>query len=246
MIHYHGGPILPESAGFAAWSGRHAFVSFAHPSQIKMAAAVSQSFALDNGAFSIWRKTRGSTPDWSRYYDWVAEWSPSPGFDFAVIPDVIEGTEDENDRLLDEWPFPEWVGAPVWHANESADRLRRLCRDYPRVCIGSCGDVDVSSPANFLARVTPLVATACRADGRPGAKLHGLRMLNPKIFTKLPLASADSTNIAMNVRYDGRWKGTYAPASRELRAHVIASRIEQYQSPERFDALLPPYFGSGE
>ena len=37
MIHYHGGPITPETCAIRAWSGRHAFVSFAAPAQVKLA-----------------------------------------------------------------------------------------------------------------------------------------------------------------------------------------------------------------
>lgn len=51
MIHYHGGPIRPLEAGLACWQGRHAMTSFAHPEQLPLAAEVSQSFALDNGAY---------------------------------------------------------------------------------------------------------------------------------------------------------------------------------------------------
>ena len=68
------------------------------------------------------------------------------------------------------------------------------------------------------------------STGRPICKIHGLRMLNPKVFSNLPLSSADSTNIARNVGIDANWKGTYTPASREMRAEVMRERIELAQS----------------
>lgn len=59
MIHYHGGPITPDTCALKAWKGRHAFISFANPGQLALASEVTQSFALDNGAFSFWtKKTR--------------------------------------------------------------------------------------------------------------------------------------------------------------------------------------------
>jgi hypothetical protein len=224
VIPYHGGPITPATAALKAWSGRHAFVSFTRPEQLPLAAQVCQSFALDNGAFSLWKAKIPVA--WQAFYAWVADWRRHPGFDFAVIPDVIEGSEADNDALLAEWPFPRHEGAAVWHTDESVDRLVRLAHEWPRVCIGSSGEHDVSRPARFLAHVRKCLAAICDDDGFPVCKLHGLRMLNPAIFSQLPLASADSTNVARNIGLDSAWRGTYRPKSKETRALILAERIE--------------------
>lgn len=108
MIHYHGGPITPETAARRAWHGRHAFISYAHPKQIGLVAETAQSFALDNGAFSFWKARK--PVDWRGYYDFVRDWRRHPGFDFAVVPDVIDGSEDENDLLAEAWPLPRHEG----------------------------------------------------------------------------------------------------------------------------------------
>lgn len=115
MIHYHGLPITPASAARAAISGGHAFVSFMYPDQLGLALEVAQSFAVDNGAFSAWKS--GKTIDWRTYYCWVADLHRLPNFDFAVIPDVIDGDEEANDALLAEWPWRDeaksrGIGAP--------------------------------------------------------------------------------------------------------------------------------------
>jgi hypothetical protein len=73
LIHYHGLPITPESAAAQIMKGRHAFVSFAHPEQIGMAADICQSFALDNGAFSYWKSGKGRI-DYDAYKQWVHNW----------------------------------------------------------------------------------------------------------------------------------------------------------------------------
>jgi hypothetical protein len=228
MIHYHGGPITPDPCAIKVWTARHAFISFAATQQMNLAAEISQSFALDNGAFTLWK--RGSGVHWPDYYAWVNIWRNHPGFDFAVVPDVIEGSEDENDQLAAKWPFPRHQGAVVWHINESIDRLRRLAREWPRVCIGSSGEWDVSTPRRFLGRATQAIGAICDGDDRPVCKLHGLRMLNPAIFSKLPLASADSTNVARNIGMDIAWKGTYQPKSKETRAVILTERIESFNS----------------
>ncbi|EBF8503662.1 hypothetical protein FGZ68_04200 [Salmonella enterica subsp. enterica] len=247
MIHYHGGPITPDTCAMKAWKGRHAFISFAHSGQINLASEYCQSFALDNGAFTAWKAAGKNKIDWSDYYEFVARWKNHPGFDFAIIPDVIDGGEEENEALLDEWPHGDFFGVPVWHMNESDERFIRLCNEYPRVAIGSCGDYDVKRPNLAVARMKDLIRHVVDAHSQPVTKLHGLRMLNPLIFTKLPLASADSTNVARNIGIDKAWSGAYAPASKETRAALMVERIESHNSPgslayceqrDRFDMQL--------
>ena len=105
MIHYHGLPITPDTVAVRAVDAGHAFVSFAHSGQLGIAAAACQSFAIDNGAFSAWKAGRPVT-DWSSFYEWAGQCKRIPSCDFAVIPDVIDGSENENDSLLTEWPLP--------------------------------------------------------------------------------------------------------------------------------------------
>ena len=119
MIHYHGIPITPDSVCISAIKGGHAFVSHRYAAQLGLVVDVCQSFAVDNGAFSAW-KSGNPVTDWRRYYEWVAKLQRFPIFDFAVIPDVIDGDEEANDKLLDEWCWRDHgncksVGAPVWH-----------------------------------------------------------------------------------------------------------------------------------
>ncbi len=240
MIHYHGLPITPNAAASAAISRGHAFVSFNRPDQLGLVLDVCQSFAVDNGAFSAW-KSGNAVTDWGRYYKWVAELHRYPSFDFAVIPDVIDGDEDDNDALIEQWPWQgtskgAWVGAPVWHMHEGINRLLRLALEWPRVCIGSSGQYATIGDSRWWARIGEAMNAVCDRNGNPLAKLHGLRMLNPEVFSRLPFASADSTNIAQNVGIDSRWRGTYAPTSKDCRAFVMRDRIEAHQSVTFFEA----------
>ena len=232
MIHYHGTPITPSTAAVRALAGGHAFISFQRPEQLGLALEVAQSFAIDNGAFSAWR---GGQPvsDWNVYYEWIAELHRYPSFDFAVIPDVIDGDEAANDALIAEWPWRErapWVGAPVWHLHESLDRLQRLALKWPRVCLGSSGEFSAVGSGAWYTRMSEAMDVVCDRDGRPVCKLHGLRMLNPDVFTRFPFASADSTNIGQNIGIDSKWRGPYTPPTKESRAMVMRERIEAHQS----------------
>lgn len=243
MIHYHGLPITPATAAAHAIGGGHAFVSFAHSSQISTAVELCQSFAIDNGAFSAW-KTGTPVRDWSNFYLWAADCMRIPSCDFAVIPDVIDGDESANDELLKEWPLPIWFGAPVWHMHESFDRLKRLSLVYPRICLGSSGEYSIVGNRLWQERMNDVMRVVCDSIGRPLVKLHGLRMLNPRVFTRYPFSSADSTNIGRNIGIDKHWqKGNYLPPTKEVRAYVMRTRIEGYNAPATFNALSAFNFG---
>lgn len=227
MIHYHGGPITPLDVATTVWRARHAFVSFENPGQVGVAAELCQSFALDNGAFSKWQQ--GGTLNIHGYVAWVEEWRRHPGFDFCVIPDVIDGTEADNDRMLAS--FREAGGdllgsVPVWHMHERYERLQYLCRAYPRVALGSSGDYAQVGTPQWWQRMGKAMDFICDEHGRPPAKLHGLRMLNPTIFSQLPLASADSTNIARNHARDRK----VHRLSERAAALALVDRIEHHAS----------------
>jgi hypothetical protein len=236
VIHYHGLPITPETAAASAIGAGHAFVSFSDTRQLALATSVCQTFALDNGAFGAWRAGKPIT-DWSEFYRWARECKRIPSCDFAVIPDVIDGDEKANDELLREWPLPKHFGAPVWHLHESLARLQTLVKDWPRVCLGSSGDFAVIKTASWWRRMAQAMHAACDEDGCPLTRLHGLRMLDPEVFTRFPFSSVDSTNIGRNVGIDQAWRGSYQPATKEARAAVMRGRIEAHNAPARWDFM---------
>lgn len=190
-----------------------------------MAADECQSFCIDNGAFTAWKQ--GVTINWQEYYDFCDQWHRHPAFDWAIIPDVIDGTEEENDVLLDQWPG-HLKGVPVWHMGESLDRLERLCA-WPRIAIGSSGDYAVVGDDRWWHRMSQAMSVICDDLGRPRSKLHGLRMLDPAVFRHLPLASADSTNAVRNANQVLRF-GNYPSPNLSTRMASIAERIELHQS----------------
>lgn len=235
MIHYHGCPITPRDAAIQVLSRRHACVSHAYPQQIELVAEVCQSFMLDNGAFSQWKQGFGEI-NVELFAEFVGRWHRHPGYDWCLIPDVIDGGEDDNDRMIVEWvSFGIHGGVPVWHMHESIDRLVRLCKLYPRVALGSSGEYASVGTVEWWGRMAGAMDAICDTEGRPITKLHGLRMLNPVVFSHLPLASADSCNVARNIGIDDAWRGTYVPASKAERALILAGRIESHASATRWN-----------
>lgn len=238
MIAYHGTPLTPDRALIGALARRHAMVSFYRPDQIAVVAEVCQSFALDNGAFSAWKAGEPVT-DWEPYRIWAAEWLKHPGCDWVVIPDVIDGDEAANDRLIDWWVATQGTAnaVPVWHLHESLDRLEMLVATWPRVALGSSGGFAKIGTVDWWQRMGEAMGVACDAERRPRTKLHGLRMLNPTVLSHIPLASADSTMVARNIGLDSRWSGTFTPASKTVRAVVLADRIEHHATAARWSGV---------
>ncbi|MBP0492121.1 hypothetical protein [Roseomonas indoligenes] len=221
MIHHHGLPITPLSALYEL-AGRHFFVSFARPDQVRQAHSIGQSVALDNGAFSAWK--RGYQPDWAGFYAWTDQWLAYPTT-WAVIPDVIDAGTQEQDALLREWPHGKRQAAPVWHLDEPISRLLRLCDEgWSRVCMGSTAEyADVLSDA-WERRMDECWNEIARTFARtpPIHMLRGLQLSG----NRWPFASVDSTDIARNHNRPGntpramadRWDAMQCPARWTVRA----------------------------
>lgn len=237
MIHYHGLSISTDLIAESALRSGHAFVSLRDTRQLGLVLQICQSFALDNGAYSLWKKENKNTEKikWEHFYKLVEECKKFPSFDFACIPDVIDGTEKENNSLLNQWPFGSFYGAPIWHLHESIKRLEKLVEEYPRICLGSSGNFTNPGTPQWWERIDDAMRVCCDKEGYPKVKIHGLRMLDPALFKKIPLASADSTTVGRNVNLDTKWKsGNYLPPTKEARASILRLRIEVHNSPPKY------------
>ena len=194
MIHFHGTPLTPR-AKLLELAGRSFCVPFVNPQNLEVCHEIGESVMLDSGAFSAW--TRGITLDWQAYMDWCEPW-----LDFhttwAVIPDVIGGSEQENDMLLITW-FQRRLprGAPVWHMHESLERFKRLCHGYPTVCVGSSGGFRTPGDARWVRRMDEAFNAIC-GNGPAPCWLHMLRAMDQVSGGDWPFSSADSTNVARN------------------------------------------------
>lgn len=194
-IHYHGTPISPLAV-MHLMAGRHFCVSYARPEQLRHCKQIGQSVMLDNGAFSLYRS--GQAPDWPGYYAWV-DAHANRHHDWAVIPDVIDGTEAENDALLLQWPHGPRLGAPVWHLGESFRRLHDLAwRGYSRICFGSSGAYWQVGSYPWLKRVEAAFDLLCpRGGGQTPVAVHMLRGMSVA-GSRFPFASVDSSGFARN------------------------------------------------
>lgn len=186
-----------------------------------------ESFVVDSGVYSTW--TSGAEFDYWGYEHFVRDLRLHPRFSWCLMPDVIDGSEEINDLYIDMFPT-DLRGIPVYHLHESLERIDRLCDQYGIVALGSSGQWRTPGTKDWWKRMDQVMRVACDSLGRPRSQLHGLRMLDPRIFTKLPLTSGDSANVAINTGSRKRF-GMYDPPRASVRASMIADRIESLNSP---------------
>jgi hypothetical protein len=217
VIHYHGTPITPRET-LLSLAGR---VSWADPRDVSVCHRIGQSVMLDNGAYTFWRRSR-KNPDpesWRGYMNWAEGWLEFQTT-WAVIPDVIDGSEADNDGLLVSW-FQRRLprGAPVWHLHESLERLKRLAHGYDRVCFGSSGQYANVGDDRWRRRVDQAFNAIADDSGRVNTWVHMLRGMSLS-GSHYPFASVDSTDVARNHNREqntarllaDRWDGLQCPA----------------------------------
>lgn len=194
-------------------AGKHFCVSYAHPNDVLCCHQIGQSVMLDNGAFSLW--TRNKTVDWNKYYEWAEVWLEYPT-SWAVIPDVIDGDDRENDMLIARNPMPVHQSAPVWHLHEPIDRiLRFLDWGYTKICFGSSGEYRDVGSSKWHHRITQAF-NRLSTEG-PIPWIHMLRGMNLS-GSHYPFASVDSTDVARN-------------HNRKNNAVIMANRWDAMQCP---------------
>ena len=161
------------------------------------------------------------------------DWVNHPRFDFFIIPDVIGGTVEENDALIEEyWSTMPDSGVPVFHVGEPLERIDMFILKYnfTRIAIGTTKGFELKS-MHFWNEMRKIFEKLC-INGMPRVKVHGLRMLDPEIVEAFPFSSGDSTTATRKATFYTEWEGyRYAPISKAARATLVADRIEQGQSP---------------
>ncbi|ATN36808.1 hypothetical protein ACO34A_23795 (plasmid) [Rhizobium sp. ACO-34A] len=215
MLHYHGTPLTPRPE-LEKLAGKHFCVSFAAPQDADWCLAHGQSVMWDNGAFSAF--TREHEVQWEQYYRWLEP--RLGGENWAVIPDVIDGTIEDQRALVGEWPYPKVAGAPVWHMALPTDYLLEIADRWPRICFGSSGRYWQVGSDSWRRRADEAFNTLSRHGHLPWLKVHMLRGLR-LAGDRWPFASVDSANVARNFKNIGS----------ETCPERMARRIDAVQSP---------------
>jgi hypothetical protein len=209
-------------------AGKNVCISYAttRPSNVYWARKHAQSIMFDNGAFSAF--VSGLPFDYRGFYEWIEPHLGHPNW--AVIPDVIDGSVDEQRALRATWPYDKSIGAPVWHLAAPLEYLLELVDEYPRVCFGSSGEYwKISKNGKWARRMDEAFDfLASKRTSLPW--VHGLRMLS-QLGNRWPLASADSVNVSRNY--------TRVPECPGCMSH----RIDMVNGPVKWAHILSLDFG---
>ena len=184
---------------------------------------------VDNGAYSYFKKGRSSMD--GSYLDEFEEWArdildrcPQA---IAVIPDVIEGTVEQNIELLHMCQLDPERCMAIWHLNEPLSHLLYLCESYNYVGFGSAGEYWEVGTTAWHARIREAFAAIDKWETESnGAYIRPrLHMMRAQCLAHLyPFDSSDSTNVARNHhRYRNQNQGHVARFATRTSAKIRAA-----------------------
>jgi len=221
VIKYHGTPISPKEVFEKKMKGYNVLISYVDSRDLTRAKKICNKIILDNGAFSVWK--RGISVNWEDYYKWA--FTHYDRIEKFIIPDVIGGTEEDNDNLLNEFlnnhKNYKDKAMPVWHTNESLDRLDRLSSMFDYIAFGSAEEHGKVGSKDWTKKMIDVMNHICDKDGNPSFKIHMLRCLNRRVFTKYPFYSGDSVTVGVNYKKYG--------------FDEMMSRMMPYYSPKKWN-----------
>ena len=127
-----------------------------------------------------------------------------------------------------------YQSVPIWHLHESLEWLGVLINSsrFQRIALGSSGEFAVVGDEKWEQRMNDAMQVICDDKGRPKKKVHGLRMMDPTVFSRYPFSSVDSCNVARNIGIDKAWDSFKygGDISKSMRGVIIAKRCEDHAS----------------
>lgn len=205
---------------------------------------------VDNGAFSAWQAGVDTMND-EAYLEGFAEWAndilgrcPQA---VAVLPDVIDGTHEQNAQLVCETMtmFNSDRTMPIWHMHEPIDYLLHLCEGFGYVGIGSSGAYANPASPKWKARIAEAFAAIDQWEAESnGANLRPrIHMMRAQAQAHLfPFDSADSTNVAVNHNRQFRKSGENIAAF----AARVDAKVQASAGPEAEHQVKRPLQGYQE
>ena len=183
---------------------------------------------VDNGAYSYFKKGRSSMDE--SYLDEFEEWArdildrcPQA---IAVIPDVIEGTVEQNIELLHMCQLDPERCMAIRHLNEPLSYLLYLCESYNYVGFGSAGEYWEVGTTAWHARIREAFAAVQKWETESNGTYirPRLHMMRAQSMAHLyPFDSSDSTNVARNHhRYRNQNQGHVARLATRTSAKIRA------------------------
>lgn len=174
---------------------------------------IDQILMIDNGAFSAWRaKETLDVAYWDGFAVWADNILKRCPQAVVVIPDVIDGSAEQNDALINDFlcctlgldgvelPFNRCM--VVWHMHEDIGRLYGLIEaGFAYIAIGSSGQYAVPGTKQWHTRINEALKGVQRfcADSNGGYTIPWLHLMRAQSMAHIyPFDSSDSTNVAVN------------------------------------------------
>lgn len=172
-----------------------------------------QILLVDNGTYSAWR-AGVSMEDayWDGFAAWASDILARCPQAVVVIPDVIEGTAEQNDELINDFlccplelkgvALPSSRCMVVWHMHEPIERLLGLIEGgFHYLAIGSSGTYAVPGTKQWHARIGEAFKSmnAFCTESNGAYVLPWIHMMRAQSMAHIyPFDSSDSTNVAVN------------------------------------------------
>lgn len=192
-IHYHGTPLSPRTE-LMKLAGKCFCVPFSDSRDADTCLSIGQAVMFDNGAFSA--HTRKQPTDTPGYIKFLEPRLRHPHW--AVPPDVIDGTVEQQRDGLSAWPYPATLSAPVWHMGLPISYLLELSEKWPRICFGSTAQYWQVGSDRWCRRADEAFNALAGAH-KHLPWIHMLRGMNLS-GDRWPFGSVDSVNVARNFK----------------------------------------------
>jgi hypothetical protein len=194
---------------------------------------------IDNGAFTAWRSGASNAQGyWDAFLQWAMPIMDQCPQAVVVVPDVIDGTEEENNALMQDFCFGAGlelgVAVPfercmvVWHMHESLERLAYLIESgFSFIAIGSSGEFAKVGTTEWHARITEAMQymTDFCANSDGCYVMPWIHMMRAQSQAHLyAFDSSDSCNLAVNhCRYKAEGPGHVARLAGRIAGKIHAS-----------------------
>ena len=119
---------------------------------------------------------------------------------YAEVLSIREELEQHSDKIL-----------PVWHKSLGIKEFKRMCNDYPYVCISGFANEDIKEK-----QLIHFVNTAHKYN----AKIHGLGLARKRVLNNVPFDSCDASSYFKVSRY-----GSYK--NRKVKSEYITNNYDK-------------------
>ena len=213
--------------------GKHVMLEFAtQPDNHALLTEIAHSFAMSN---PNWKNFKGKEvlSEFREFNNWIEGWSRHPGFDFYLMP---FSSDPKNPSLRKQWEnycSAEILikGVPVFNINHPTEELDAILAAKPqKIALTSDPFQPPRGSSAWWTAISKVMVKLVDEKGRPISQIHGVDMLDPTIFSHVPLASADSNPDSQTAVKNSTDRSKPWSLSSRSEKIILMDRIEKHAS----------------